>query len=200
MNPNKPTTVETITDKFGNKEYIVDNPYLQWMNFSGTETPNNRKGRRNVCWRIPDPELAQKLAEDGYNVKHHSVRDGYEGEEYDYLQIQLNYRDKDGVPFAEKYPGLVPEVWKVDEDGYAILIGEDGVGFFDNQIITDAVLEFRRYDWNYNRKTGTTACIKRIFLTVKTDPIMSRFKFRNNTEPSNMDNLRNQGDDLPFDV
>ena len=211
MDLSKPTHMDITYDKKGNKEYIIDNAYLQWFNLAGRENPNNRKGKRNLVWRIPDPEWAEELAADGYNVKHYSVRDGYDGDEYDYLQIQLTYRDKDGVPFAEKYPGLVPHVYLVDEDDYYTLIDEDGVGEFDDKTILYALLEFRRYDWDYNRKKGTTACIKNLYLKVKKDPIVGRFKPKEAVHPndysvmkSQMDKERNQkpndGDDLPFNI
>lgn len=196
MDFNKPTTVEIVFDKKGNKEYIVDNAYLQWFNFSGTETASNRKGKRNFVWRIPNEELAQQIAADGYNVKHYSIRDGYDGDEYDYLQIQLSYRDRYGVPFAEKYPGLVPHVYLVDDDDYYTEIKEDGVGEFDNKTILYAVMRFRRYDWDYNHKKGTTACVAELYLKVKKDPIVGKFRPRSEKEP----NQTPGGNDLPFDM
>lgn len=214
MNSNLPTTFETMKDTHGNEFYVVDNALIQWTNFSGTETPYNRKGKRNFEWVIPDPELAQQLAGLGFNVKHHSVRDGFDGEEYDHMKIEISYETNDGRSIGDINKEWVPEVYLVDDDDYYTLLTEDSIGELDSKVITYTLFEFRPYNWTYNKKTGMSAKLKRIFLRVKQDPIMGRFKGNTAVRPNDYSVQRTQdlqerikfsnqtpgGDDLPFNI
>ena len=214
MDSNLPTTFDTLQDSHGNPYFVVDNAKIIWTNFSGTETPFNRKGKRNFVWVIPDGELAQQLAALGFNIKHRSVRDGYDGEEFDHLRIDISYETDDGRPIGEINKEWVPEVYLVNDDDYFIPINEDGIGEFDTKIITYALFEFRKYDWTYGGKSGTSAKLKRIFLKVKQDPIMARFKRSDAIHPNDYSVMRTEelrdrreangqvpgGDDLPFAI
>lgn len=51
---------------------IIENAQLMWgsyKNFSGRATKYNRAGARNFCLIIDNSEMANKMMEDGWNVK-----------------------------------------------------------------------------------------------------------------------------------
>ena len=214
MDENRPTTIEELYDDRGHVYYAVDNAKIIWTNFSGRGNSYNRDGKRNFNFIFPDPELAQKFALLEYNVKHRSVRDGFDGDEFDFLKVDISYETDKGQPIEEINPEWYPRIYLLDDNNYATEIFKDNLGELDGKFIIDSYFEFRPYPWKMkNGKSGTAAKLKRLFLKIKKDPLAGRFKFRDSEaiHPNDYTVLRSQeirerngqvpgGDDLPFDI
>ena len=56
----------------------IDDARIIYRNFSGTGSKFNREGDRNFAVVIEDPELADALINEGWNVKIKPPRDGDE--------------------------------------------------------------------------------------------------------------------------
>ena len=71
----------------------MENADVLFLNFEGRPGTFNEAGQRNFCVLL-DPEVAEDMAEDGWNVK--QLKE-YEGEPGDYyLQVEVKYRDRYG--------------------------------------------------------------------------------------------------------
>ena len=216
MDINTPFVFDTLYDDDGHEYYSADNALIQWTNFAGRATDYNREGKRNFIWRIPDPELAQKLANLGLNIKHRSVRDGFDGDEYDYLRMDISYETDKGIPIEDINPKWLPKIYLVDDNNVATLIDKESLGVFDGKTITYVYFEFRCRPWTYNnKKTGVAANVMRMLIKVKKDRLDGRFKFVDSAiRPNDYSVQRTQeiranreaeqqapgGDDLPFNI
>ena len=74
-------------------QVLMENADVLFLNFEGRPGTFNEAGQRNFCVLL-DPEVAEDMAEDGWNVK--QLKE-YEGEPGDYyLQVEVKYRDRYG--------------------------------------------------------------------------------------------------------
>ena len=137
-------SVELIKDERGNDIIQVDDGRIIWPNFAGRETQFNDRGKRNFNWRIDDPELADRLVADGWNVKIKPPRE--EGDiPFMHLAVKVNFEGWNP-----------PNVYLVSGDNVRKL-DEESVGILDDIKIEKADFDIRAYDYNTPRGSGRAA-------------------------------------------
>lgn len=142
------------------KTFMVEDARLVFRNFSGKEGQYNVAGNREFAV-ILDPESANAMAKDGWNVKQLTGRD--EDEEGDfYISVAVNFKNRP------------PRVVMITSTSRTNLT-EESVDVLDWAEIRTADLIARAYNWEVNGKTGIKAYLQSLFVTIEEDALERKY-------------------------
>ena len=140
----------------------IDDAKLMFKNFEGRGDKFNREGDRNFSIRIDDPEVADALIEEGWNVK---IKPGRDEEEGPFMRL----------PVKVKFTDFGPKVYLKSSRPDPILLDEESVGMLDQIEIECADLDIRPFDWEVNGRTGRTAYLQAGHITQRIDRFAARY-------------------------
>ena len=142
-------------------EVLMEDVRIVFRNFAGLEGQYNREGDRNFSVILPD-DVAEAMAQDGWNVKYLKARDEEETPT-PYLQVAVNFKGP-----------RPPRVVMVTSRNRTNL-GEEECELLDWADISQVDLIVRPYNWSVNGKSGVKAYLKSIYVTINEDELELKY-------------------------
>ena len=139
----------------------IDDARIIYRNFSGVGTKFNREGDRNFSVVIEDQNIADRLIEEGWNVK---IREPRDEDDAPFMHLPIK------IKFNDRGPNVYLKTGRVMNR-----LDEESIGCIDDIDILGVDLDVRPYDWNVNGKGGRTAYLQSMHVTQEVDRFAVRY-------------------------
>lgn len=129
---------------------------LLWKNFRGEKSRFNARGERTFSVLLEDPEEAEKLKNDGWNIKPLRPAEGETIVSW-HLPVKVNYESK--IP-----PKVV---WISEGQNKKLMLSDQTVSILDFQTIRRADLRLNAYEWTVDGSSGIKAYLDTLYAVVE---------------------------------
>ena len=139
----------------------IDDARIIFKNFEGRGDKFNREGDRNFSLLIEDPNTAEALQREGWNVK---IKDGRDEDDGPFMRL----------PVKVKFTDYGPNVYLIS-GGRRVELDEESIGMLDQIEIESVDMDLRPYDWDVNGRTGRTAYLQSMQVVQRIDRFAARY-------------------------
>ena len=139
----------------------IDDARIIFKNFEGRGDKFNREGDRNFSLLIEDPNTAEAMKREGWNVK---IKEGRDPDEGPFMRL----------PVKVKFTEYGPTVY-LNSAGNVVKLNEESIGCLDNIEIETVNMDIRPYDWEVNGKTGRTAYLQSMEVVQRIDRFAAKY-------------------------
>ena len=139
----------------------IDDAKIIFKNFEGRGDKFNRAGDRNFSLLIEDPNTADALVKEGWNVK---IKPGRDEDEEPFMRL----------PVKVKFTEYGPNVYLRTGDRVNKL-NEESISCLDDIDIESVNMDIRPYDWEVNGRTGRTAYLQSMEVIQRIDRFSARY-------------------------
>lgn len=146
----------------------IDDAKIIFKNFEGRGDKFNREGDRNFSLLIEDPNTADAMVKEGWNVR---IKPGRDEDEEPFMRL----------PVKVKFTDYGPAVY-LNSAGNVTKLDEESIGCLDNIDIESVNMDIRPYDWDVNGRTGRTAYLQSMEVVQRIDRFSARYANRQNDE------------------
>ena len=138
------------------KTLEINDARICYRNFKGLISKYNKNGKKEFSVIIPNEEIADALAKDGWNIK--IKPSNMEGEKpFITLPVKVNF---DGRP---------PAIYVKSGNNTPKKLDEESIGILDDIDIISVSLDLNPYDWDVNGKTGVSAYLDSMLVVQNVD-------------------------------
>ena len=142
---------------------IIRDAKLLYRNFEGRKTDFNDPGDRNFSVMIDDPDVAENLMRDGWNLKPMKARDEDEEPRW-HLPVKVRY---DNFP-----PRIVMRRRNKDN----IELDEIDIARLDRAEIQTCHVNINPSFWSVGNKSGVKAYLKSMIVDIEEDELMAELE------------------------
>ena len=139
----------------------IDDARIIFKNFEGRGDKFNREGDRNFSLLIEDPNTADAMIKEGWNVK---IKEGRDEDDGPFMRL----------PVKVKFTDYGPNVYLIS-GGRRVELDEESIGMLDQIEIESADMDLRPYDWDVNGRTGRTAYLHSMQVVQRVDRFAARY-------------------------
>ena len=139
----------------------INGRQIIFKNFEGRGDKFNREGDRNFSLRIDDPDTADALIKEGWNVR---IKEGRDEDEGPFMRL----------PIKVKFTDYGLNVYLVTGTRRNEL-NEETIACLDNIEIESVDMDIRPYDWDVNGRNGRTAYLQSMEVVQRIDRFAARY-------------------------
>ena len=132
-----------------NGDLEVQGAGIIFKNFSGAPTEFNPAGGKRTFSLVLPKELADDLAEEGWNIRRRSAKDDGD-EDMFYTEIVVNMNSK--------YPPKLHILYRYDDREKLVLLDEASLDELDNNLLSD--VDILIHPFNHGRSNSAGATVK----------------------------------------